>query len=212
MLEERKRRGPSQRKRRAILDAALALFLERGFAGTSMDDIAVQAEVSKQTVYAHFGDKPTLFVDLITAEVGRADQPHPLARAMAETEDLQRDLQSFARDHLALVLQPELVRLRRVLIGEAERFPELAQAWYENGPVRSYRLFSSWFAALDRRGLLRVPDPDLAAQTFNWLVLSIPLNRAMSLPPDRVLFAEDDLNRYADEGVRVFLAGYAPKR
>jgi TetR/AcrR family transcriptional regulator, mexJK operon transcriptional repressor len=72
----------------------------------------------------------------------------------------------------------------------------------------SCAIFARWFTALDERGLLRVPDPMLAAQQFNWLILSIPLNAAMSLPLDGPLFTRRELNRYADEGVRVFLAAY----
>lgn len=107
-------------------------------------------------------------------------------------------------------MQPHLIRLRRVVIGEAERFPELAAAWYASGPAQAYATFARWFEALDRRGLLRAGDPYLAAQHFNWLILSIPLNKAMGRPIDDSLLAEDDLHRYADEGVRVFLAAYGP--
>jgi TetR/AcrR family transcriptional repressor of mexJK operon len=209
-LETRRRvRGPSKQKRRAILDAARDLFLERGFVGTSMDDVAMRAGVSKQTVYAHFLDKQRLFTELIEADVGQTEQPqHPLAATMALTDDLAGDLRAFARWHLSVVMQPHLLRMRRMLIGEAERFPELARSWYANGPEMSCRLFTSWFTALSRRGLLRVDDPAMAAEHFNWLVLSIPLNRAMSWPADHAPFSSEELDRYADEGVRVFLAAY----
>ena len=107
-------------------------------------------------------------------------------------------------------MQPGRLRLRRMLIGEAERFPELAQAWYATGPERSCAEFAGWFAAWHRRGLLRVPDPMLAAQQFNWLVLSIPLNKAMAYATDEPLFTPAELDHYADEAVRVFLAAYRP--
>lgn len=103
--------------------------------------------------------------------------------------------------------------MRRVVIGEADRFPELAHAWYASGPEAAYTRFARWFRALDQRGLLRVDDPLLAAQHFNWLILSIPLNKAMSCPLAAPLFDQRELERYADEGVRVFLAAYgAPPR
>ncbi len=204
-------RGPSPRKRRAILDAARALFFQRGYAGTSMDDVASQAHVSKQTLYSHFVDKERLFAELITGDIAEsATSRHPLIEAMPRSDHLERDLRDFARARLAEVMQPELLRLRRMLIGEAERFPDLAKAWYEAGPMQSYRVFATWFAALDDRGLLRTPDPMLAAQHFNWLILSIPVNAAMSLPVDGPLFTRHELDRYADEGVRVFLAAYRP--
>lgn len=75
-------------------------------------------------------------------------------------------------------------------------------------PRTAYETFARWFEALDRRGLLSVSDPALAAQHFNWLILSIPLNEAMARPVDDSAAAEDDLHRYADKGVRVFLAAY----
>ena len=75
-------------------------------------------------------------------------------------------------------------------------FPELARAWYQAGP--------------NGRGVLRTPDPLLAAEYFNWLVLAIPVNTAMSLPGDDHLHTTRELDRYADKAVRVFLAAYGP--
>lgn len=201
--------GRSARKHRAILDAARALFLENGYAGTSMDDVAALASVSKQTVYKHFVDKQRLFTDLVTGDIAPMPEPaQVLADAVPQTDDVERDLRAFARGHLANVMQPHLLRMRRVLIGEADRFPDLAQAWYANGPERSCAMFAEWFTELDRRGLLRVDDPLLAAQHFNWLVLSIPVNKAMASPLDQPLYTERELEHFADAGVRVFLAAY----
>jgi TetR/AcrR family transcriptional regulator, mexJK operon transcriptional repressor len=202
--------GRSARKRQAILQAARALFLQHGYRGTSMDDIAAAASVSKQTVYQHFGDKRGMFVQILTADMGRADTSFAaLAAAVPASRDLPADMRAFARAYLAAIMQPDLIRLRRVVIGEAERFPDLATAWYTDGPAAAYARFAGWFQELDRRGLLRVPDPLLAAQQFNWLILSIPLNEAMSRPTDDTPPSQSELHRYADEGVRVFLAAYA---
>lgn len=201
----------SERKRQQILDAAFELFLADGFAATALEQVAEAAGVSRQTVYAHFGDtglgvKEALFVAMVEARVGGDAAPlHPLVAAMPHTDHLRRDLSEYARHHLRAVLDPELVRLRRIILGEAERFPMLARTWFDSGPQRSFDLFASWFAALHRRGLLRAPDPLLAGQTFNWLVLSTPLNDAMADPGGRTAL---DLDRYADEAVRVFLAAY----
>ncbi|MCY7340799.1 MAG: TetR/AcrR family transcriptional regulator [Pseudonocardia sp.] len=205
--------GRSVRKQRAILDAALGLFLRHGYLGTSMDDVAAAAKVSKQTVYKHFGDKRRMFVELLTGCMAGADATvAALAEAVPDSQDLETDLRAFARAYLAAVMAPHLIRLRRVVIGEAERFPELAAAWYTSGPAQAYTTFAHWFETLDQRGLLRADDPVLAAQHFNWLILSIPLNEAMARPIDDSSLAEGDLDRYADEGVRVFLAAYGAPR
>jgi AcrR family transcriptional regulator len=199
----------SAQKRRAILDAARELFLQHGYLGTSMDDVAAVARVSKQTVYKHFGDKRTMFIELLTGDMSGADaKVAALAEAVPDSQNLEADLRAFARAYLAAVLRPHLMRLRRLVIGEAERFPELAAAWYTAGPAHAYRLFAQWFEVLDRRGLLHAPDPALAAENFNWLILSVPLNEAMARPIDDAPVSEAYLHRYADEGVRVFMAAY----
>ena len=202
--------GRSAYKRRAIIDAARTLFLRHGYAGASMDDIATLAKVSKPTVYKNFSDKSRLFTDLITGDIARYDRPvDALILAMPDSQDIERDLRLFARQQLATVMRPDLLRMRRVIIGEAERFPDLAQAWWDSGPELSYAMFARWFEAFGRRGLLRVDDPMLAAQHFNWLVLSIPLNKAMACQLDPPPFTPEELDHYADEGVRAFLAAYS---
>lgn len=198
-------------KRQAIVDAAREQFLERGYVGASMDAVAAAAQVSKQTVYKHFRDKRSLFTELLTADMASADDSvDSLGRAVPQTQDLEEDLTAFARAYLRSVMQPNLIRLRRLVIGEAERFPELARAWYEKGPESAFRRFTEWFEVLTERGLLRTDDPRMAAEHFNWLVLSTPLNKAMAEP--HVEWSEIDLNATADAGVKAFLAAYsAPK-
>jgi TetR/AcrR family transcriptional repressor of mexJK operon len=199
--------GRSARKRRAILEAARDVFLGKGYGGASMDEVAALAAVSKQTIYQHFTDKKQLFAAIITGEIDAAEAlTHELVAALPDSQDLEQDLRRFARRHIVDVTQPHLIRLRRIIIAEAERFPELAQTWYANGPERAHATLADVFRALARRGLLQVDDPLLAAEHFNWLILSIPLNRAM-LRGDTG-FGREELERYADEGVRVFLAAY----
>ena len=204
--------GRTARKRSAIVDAARALFLRRGYAGTSMDDVAAAAAVSKQTVYKNFADKQRLFAEVITGDIGRtAQEGAVLPDRIVDAAGLESALRAFARRHVADVLRPDLVRMRRVLIGEAERFPELARTWYTTAIEPAHAAFADRFADLARRGLLVVDDPLLAAEHFNWLVLSVPMNRAMFLGLDEP-FPAGDLERWADEGVRVFLAAYGTGR
>lgn len=194
-------------KRRAILQAARTVFLRHGYGGASMDEVAAVAAVSKQTIYKHFLDKRGLFEAMITADIRDTEAlTRDLLGSLRTTRDLAGDLRQFARRHLREITQPHLVRLRRLIIAEAERFPELTRTWYANGPERAHAVLGDLFRALEERGLLRVPDPVLAAQNFNWLVLSIPLNRAMFDPTHT--FDQADLDGYADEAVRLFLAAY----
>ncbi|MGH8839295.1 MAG: TetR/AcrR family transcriptional regulator [Jiangellaceae bacterium] len=203
--------GRSARKHRAIMEAARTVFLHKGYDGASMDEVAALAAVSKQTVYKHFTDKKRLFTAIITGDISAAEAlTHDMVAALADSEDIEKDLRHFARRHITDVTQPHLIRLRRIIIAEAERFPELARTWYANGPERAHATLADQFQALARRGLLRADDPLLAAQHFNWLILSIPLNMAMFHGMDAE-FTPSELERYADEAVRVFLAAYGTR-
>ena len=198
----------SARKRRAILDAAAPAFLRHGYLGTSVDEIAAAAGVSKQTVYKHFADKQRLFRDVVTATVAAASDPvHEEVRSLQDSGDLEADLRDLARRQLGLVVQPQIMQLRRLVIGEAGRFPELGRTFYEQGPGRTIAALATSFEQLAARGLLQLEDPQLAAAQFNWLIMSAPLNEAMLTgadgPPDAT-----ELEEWADAGVRTFLAAY----
>jgi TetR/AcrR family transcriptional repressor of mexJK operon len=199
----------SARKRTAVLDAATTAFLQNGYRGTSMDEIAALARVSKQTVYKHFADKERLFTEIVMSAVDDAGESVLRdASTLGSTHDLGADLARFAREQLAQVLQPRLIQLRRLVIGEAGRFPELGRIFYERGGARSTGVLARAFEQLATRGLLAIEDPALAAAHFNWLTMAAPVNQAMLLGDDAIpTGAERD--RYADGGARAFLAAYA---
>lgn len=198
----------SASKRRAILEAATTVFLRGGYLGGSMDEIAALAGVSKQTVYKHFADKERLFSEIVRATVDEiADPNYDEVLNLGDTGDVERDLRDFARRQLRAVMEPRLLRLRRLVIGEAGRFPQLGRLFYERGPGRTIDALETMLARLASRGVLELDDPHLAAAHFNWLVMSIPLNQAMLLGEDEPANTAQ-LRRYADAGVRAFLAAY----
>jgi TetR/AcrR family transcriptional regulator, mexJK operon transcriptional repressor len=204
-LEDQRR---SARKRRAIIDAATTTFLSRGYLGTSMDEIAARAQVSKQTVYKHFADKQSLFTEIVTATVDEISDPvYDEVVQLADSGDLEADLRDLARRLVARVMQPRLLELRRLVIAETGRFPELGRAFYERGPGRTIAALTSAFEQLAAGGALRLDDPALAAAHFNWLIMSAPVNQTMMLGSDSIP-GPRELNRYADAGVAVFLAAY----
>jgi AcrR family transcriptional regulator len=198
----------SVRKHREILDAATTVFLRNGYVGTSMDEVAALARVSKQTVYKHFADKESLFTAIVNAAVDQAGDPVTAeAEALADSDDVAADLRALARDQLGKVMQPHLMQLRRLVIGEAGRFPELGRAFYERGAGRTIAALAGSFERLTERGLLSTDDPQLAAAHFNWLVMAAPVNRTMLLG-DEAIPSGAELDRYAEGGVEAFLAAY----
>jgi hypothetical protein len=102
------------------------------------------------------------------------------------------------------------MQLRRLVIGEAGRFPELGRLFYQRGPGRTIDALAAAFESLAARNQLRLDDPQLAAEHFNWLVMSIPLNRMM-LCGDTERPDPAALDRYADAGAQAFLASYRPR-
>lgn len=205
---ERPRRARRLASGGAIREAATALFMEKGYDGTSMDEIAGAAGISKQTIYTHFPSKEQLFADLVLGNTERVeDFADDLIQAFRGADGVEDGLRRVARMYAGLVIQPEVLRLRRLVLAEAGRFPELARSYYERVPERVYGILASLLKELAEAGRLRVADPRLAAQHFAWLILGIPLDRGMFLPAAEASsgFTVGDL---ADAGVRVFLAAY----
>jgi len=203
--------GRSARKRQTILSAGRALFLSNGYQGTSVDQIAASAEVSKQTVYKHFGDKQELLLAIVNNALESTVTPF-LGRiaALADTTDLDADLTVLAGDYLRAVLQEPVVQLRRLVVGEANRVPALAQMYYEQAPARTLVAFADSFARLHDRGLLHAPEPAIAAEHFAFLVVGRCIDQALFYGGPRVL-AGVDPNSFVRAGVEVFLAGYRPR-
>lgn len=130
--------GRTAQKRRAILDAATTVFLKDGYLGGGMDEIAVLADVSKQTIYKQFTSKETLFLEIVAGLTNAgSDAVHGVIPELAPGGDLRAYLEDYAFRQLSIVLTPRLMQLRRVVIGEAGRFPELGKALYESGPKRA---------------------------------------------------------------------------
>jgi TetR/AcrR family transcriptional repressor of mexJK operon len=198
----------SPHKRQAIVDAATRLFLQQGYQGTSMDEIAAEAAVSKQTVYKQFTDKEQLFNDIV---LGITDRAEPIVetidRLFEEIVDLDEGLGHLARTYTAAVVRPPVLRLRRLVISEADRFPDLAQAYFERAPGRALEAIAAGLQRLVDRGLLRIDDTATAAVQFAYLVLGPLIDKALFYPRSKVSDAE--ILHSCTAGVRTFIAAYS---
>lgn len=200
-----------KRSQEKILSAAEEVFLHHGFLGANMDAVAETAGVSKQTVYAHYKSKEALFIQVVERMTGGA--------AQEIGEDVEDDfegvpVEEFLIDvaiaQLRVVMTPRLMRLRRMVIGEVERFPELGRSLYENGPQRSIRRLTRAIEHYTNGGELTCEDPISAATHFNWLVMGGPTNEAMMLGDSSIL-SRSELEPHARESVGVFLAAFRAK-
>ncbi|WP_225801054.1 TetR/AcrR family transcriptional regulator [Streptomyces sp. NK15101] len=198
----------ASRKRQAIIDAALAEFLAEGYSAASMDAITRGSGVSKATIYKHFGSKERLFLAVIGGVLPKtyADL-EPSNSALADAPDLRTALVRLTTDWARILLRPDIMKLRRLVIGEIDRFPQLGQLWYRvtydmnNGPLIEA------VTELDARGTLDVPDPALAVQQLVAATVGVPqLVRTFS--PDAEL-DDAELTRMIASGVDLFLARYA---
>ena len=193
--------GRSERRRQAIIKAATEVFVRHGYLGATTDEVAARASVSKQTLYKHFADKQHLFAEVILdASVQVVDGlSSAVASTLDDAQDVRQGLRALADGFLRGLLQPDVLRLRRLVIAEADRFPEIGRAWFDRGFNRALVILGD--------AMRRLADPALAAYQFAGLVMYQPMNQVMfggtdALPP------ADELNRIADAAVDMFLATY----
>ncbi|HEX5339539.1 MAG TPA: TetR/AcrR family transcriptional regulator [Gammaproteobacteria bacterium] len=167
-------------KREAILDAAKKVFLEVGFGAASMDAIAAAAQVSKQTVYNHFGSKEELFGAMVRAS---CDQMIAGFSEAAKGGDPEKTLRAIAELHASILSSDEKQALRRILVAEAPRFPELARVYYQSGPELTRKAVADYLAEQTRRGVLKVDNPRLTAEQFFGMLSSCRMRSEFGIEP-----------------------------
>ncbi|PJJ65524.1 TetR/AcrR family transcriptional regulator [Compostimonas suwonensis] len=147
--------GDRARRRQIVLDAAVRLFLERGFEATTLDDIAMAAHVSKRTIYSYFGDKACIFTAAISALQDGL-------RASADHDSLQ----DVAAHVVHTLLSDDAIGLHRLIVAESVRSPALAADFYRNGPERTIALLHEHLGPHGDRGSRdRATAADTAAST-----------------------------------------------
>ncbi|WP_433801219.1 TetR/AcrR family transcriptional regulator [Actinomycetospora sp. CA-084318] len=189
--------GPPGRRRdeparAAIVRAATELFLAEGYQAAGTDRIAAAAAVSKQTVYNQFGDKRSLFAAVVlgvtaTAEAFGAELTAALA-AVQHPEEVVPALRKLLRRWAGVALSPRVLAMRRLVIAEAGRFPELAAEYHRRAPDATLRTVAAGLVDLVERGLAHVEDPDRVAADLAFVLFGAELDRALfhpdSPPPD----------------------------
>ena len=190
-------------KQRAILAAAVASFFERGFAATSIEQVASDAGVSKVTIYNQFGDKHGLFTAAVEAECERM-RGHFEIETM-EGASLRDRLTAIGEAMSAFLSRPEMVQFERRIAAETEREPTLGLAFLTSGPHRMKDAFAALLTAMHETGEVVIDDPDLAAEQFAAMCKGMgDLERRFGMPKDDKRDAER-----IEGAVEVFCRAYA---
>ncbi|QZA76989.1 TetR/AcrR family transcriptional regulator [Deefgea tanakiae] len=192
-------------KRAQILSGARTMFMEHGFASTSVEKIAKAAGVSKGTIYNYFASKEILFVALITGECGGEAQLPEAAQLMAAP--VENVLTQFGTQCLSGLLQEDQQRLFRIVLAEVMQFPQLGQLIESTGPALSMGVLTEYLTRLNQAGKLDIPQPKLAAEQF-MAMCDAGIIRRMQLSVGNPSQAEIDLQ--VTSAVKLFMNGYAP--
>ncbi|EOD81464.1 Transcriptional regulator, TetR family [Grimontia indica] len=143
-----------EQKRQQILSAAVELFSKQGY-GISMDAIAVHANVSKQTVYAHFSSKDQLFETCIIEKCISAGLELDLEH---ESRAAHVVLREFGWLFQNMLLGEEARNTFQNTIRQSGTHPEIARIFLEQGPIRNINRISDYLSLLVKRGELPLCD------------------------------------------------------
>ena len=194
-------------KRRQILDGARSVFLAQGFDAASMGEIARAAGVSKGTIYVYFENKEELFAALVRGQCALTAER--LFELDADNHDVREVLRRLGLSFVEAMVEPSHVSTVRMVIGAADRKPDIGQLFLSAGPRRGAARLAAWLTAKDAQGDLSVADPQHAAWQFLTLchssvMMPVLIGGEAPPPPERVGYI-------VDQAVAVFLAAYGPK-
>jgi len=201
----RPRFGSDPEKRRRLIGAAEAVFLEKGFHAATMDDIARRAGMSKKTVYQVITGKTALFDMLL------ADRLSPLFVPIEDDgRPLDEILVEFLENMARIVLSPQQIALTRLMVAESPRVPELGQALQRQGVGRGNGALENWLAQQAARGRLAIADPQEAGDMlFGMTLAELLLSQLVGMRP---MPSEAKITARIREAVAIFLAGAGKSR
>ena len=198
-------RPKSARKNARILEAASKLFVEQGFDGVSMDAIAAEADVSKQTIYSHFGGKEELFRQVVAAKCVSYELSEEFLDADRTLADM---LQEIGERFLNLLMSPEALAVHRLLIESGDRHPRLATLYYQEGPQRMIDLVTGYLRDQSRRG--RFPVTDFRAAASEWLFMVKGEAHMCAVLHIAVESDVEHVRKHVARCIQTFLRAYPP--
>jgi len=199
------KREPTEVRREAILQAAVSVFLERGYADASVDAVVERAGGSKATVYAMFGNKEGLF-SAVLALCG--DEFSASLQTVPVCTSLRDSLRRIARAYLTMSIHPKRMAMFRMVAGESGQRPEGGDIFYRLGPRRALTMVGKFLRECADKGLLKTSEPELLADCFLGALRGNLFNRAL-LNPTRMPTPQE-IEERIDFVVDLFLKGVQP--
>jgi AcrR family transcriptional regulator len=190
-----------------LLEAAFAVFVEKGFADARLEDIAVRAGVSKGTVYLYFDSKDAIFRAMIQQV---ADAKLEMVAHLVETHQgsFAALLRQLAGLMAAQISQPPLLHFPRLIIGESKRFPELAAFYLDMAITRARKILMRIIERGQDAGEFRNIPPRHAAHLFIAPMLFVPIYKSVFEPHDPETF---DLQGHVAAHLDLYLRGLCVK-
>ncbi|QJP12239.1 TetR/AcrR family transcriptional regulator [Starkeya sp. ORNL1] len=195
------------RKRRDVLDGARRVFFDKGFDGASMDEIARAGGVSKATIYVYFDSKEDLFEALV--QVDRRQSAELMFEFEGDDPDVARQLRRIGVSFMTMMVRPDHIKMVRMVMGVAEKFPRIGQTFFETGPCLGGRRIAELLARQAGHGRLEIDDYEAAAFQF--------LNLCQGNITKGLLFGSEhkpttaQIEKTVDSAVKVFMAAYGAK-
>ena len=193
-------------KRRQILDGARKVFMDLGFDGASMNEIARAAGVSKGTLYVYFADKNRLFEAIVQGEALAHGQ---VVFNFDPGRDVETTLREFGKAYIELVCRPDGGSAIRTVMAIAERMPDVGRRYYENVLEKTINRLADYLQAHIRPNDLAIEDCQLAASQFHQMCqasLFLPWVFQAAPAPSATRIAE-----VVESATRMFLAMYRAK-
>ena len=194
-------------KNKAIIHSASRLFLEKGFDGTSMDDIAKRAGVSKQTVYSHFACKEVLCSEAISLAVKRYSPDTALENM--EEHSLEADLRAVCDKFARLLLGDDSVAMANLLVTSAPKGSEFAKIYWNAGPQAMHGKLKDFLQHWIDQGALSIDDTSKAADLLATLLKGkVHFLRSIGLMDT---ISEEQIQENVEDTVTIFLKLYGAK-
>ncbi len=192
-----------QKRRKAMVDAAYTLFIEKGYASVSVDDIIRVSKGSKSSLYKFFGTKEGILKAVVESLAD--DMLREINVEFPSGGTPREALNRIGMVLVDLALSENAINQHRHAVSHARAFPDVAKLWYESGPRRTFNGIADFLEKETTAGRLKIPDPKRAALLFAGMIIFHDNMRLLvCLPRSK----RSELKEMVSEAVEVFLAAY----